>query len=1415
MAIIYSYPTVPPTADDLVLGTDVNQPDKPTKNFTIQSIVDIVAGGAAGLGAVLKISSNAQDLTDPSSPVNQPIQNLTFINGTGSATFSSFTDGSMTISSGVGVNFVSIQSVDFLGNLTGIVKVGSSIAGAADGDISNNVTAVTQPTGTNNTTIATTAFVQQETTLVDLDFSGTSESGTVTTGAVDLDLQTFSVVGTAANIETSASGQILTLKLTDDVTIADDLTVTDVLTVNGTTASNIIAGGLQVNNSGGAHTFRVKGQTNDNLINTNVGATDADDQVAIGKNAADAGTRLDVSGLIQGTSITSSGMLTAEAAFSLTGGINLPSGYGLVNQVLTNVANPGATTSLAWTTPTVGTLTDVDPGFGIAIDKTAPAEPIIAIDYLGTNNAIIKATAYDKAADPIIVAEDEIWFNDKNTNAGTPALINKIKKAKFSDLPFTPAVSGTQYDLAMFSNAAGTELGDSIISQDSGSSAATVTGTLDITSTGTASKFIVDTSEADADFQGTASEALELAVAGDISSVNDVISYPATSGTTKAQSGTGVAVEFQDGAGENNSIIYPVIGQVVTVGSGTGVIPAGTTVASVSGSTFTLSVATTTALAAGDTLNFAASTLDIYTSGGNVRMPSFIPSTIATSKYLTNLPTPTSSAITANDTILDGMAKLQGQISALPGALQYKGAWDASNGVGGSPNLQSGGLKVNGHFYIVSVDSPPAGTFPNGGSNPPSEWKVGDWCVFTDDGAGGAADVWQKIDNSSQVSGSGALNKVTKWTGPDTIGTGLITDNASIVTIGATGTGDFLVEGETTLGGGATNNTLVSGDLRVNKDFNLVEALGVWDGSAFNYGPISGTTKRVLTSGGAAGTAPTWEVPKVGTLTGITAGDGINVALNADADNVTVSVDYLGTDNAILSATDLSTGTIALTDQIWFNDIAVGAGSTTNTLSYAPVSKLKDIINTYSWDLDVNGGTAVTIADTNQVGFNNGDGIVQTISSKDVTTALRYVNATSPATEKNAIEAVATETAATGDFLWFSDTSPTNHVIKKATIADVVSLGDQDLTQVLAKGNDTGANIIEVNNVSGGIDFIDNAYLRIGTGNDLQIYHDGSVGSVGSVIKNTGTLPLNIWSDDTNTGVDFKIIGTGGSASYSQLKLVKGQGPELYHYRSSTSTQNLRLKTTDTGIQVIDSRTSVAPTILLQQDDGTGTGTVKSLTITQGITGASQILSPNSSLSLATSGGFQILDPAFGYFKASIGTNIEFNPANSAGTNTVQGLSIAKSTDATAAGTLTRVYGDLQVDGNINHGGGGGGTAKGGTFTKLFTSVAGGSVAFTIVRATSGAMVFDVMMTSDTSNACSIAKKFTVVKQFGVNPVVYKILDTGPDITVDFTPVFAQDTTDTSIKCTITPNNLDTQKIGITIDLGFGQNDATVVMNAT
>jgi hypothetical protein len=87
-----------------------------------------------------------------------------------------------------------------------------------------------------DTQIATTAaiidYVGAQLTLEDLDFAG--DTGT---GAVDLDSQSLTISGTANEIETSASGQTLTIGLPDDVTIGNSLTVTGNLTVQGSTTS--------------------------------------------------------------------------------------------------------------------------------------------------------------------------------------------------------------------------------------------------------------------------------------------------------------------------------------------------------------------------------------------------------------------------------------------------------------------------------------------------------------------------------------------------------------------------------------------------------------------------------------------------------------------------------------------------------------------------------------------------------------------------------------------------------------------------------------------------------------------------------------------------------------------------------------------------------------------------------------------------------------------------------------------------------------------------------------------------------------------------------------------------------------------------------------------------------------------------
>ena len=121
MAIIYSYPTVIPTANDLVLGTDVDQVDKPPKNFTVQSIIDLVTVSGNDLQAVLNNGNTAT-------------QNI-ILTGNISATAS--TDGTMSISAGSGAGFVSITSTDFVGDITGVVKAGSSIQSSVTGVTQN------------------------------------------------------------------------------------------------------------------------------------------------------------------------------------------------------------------------------------------------------------------------------------------------------------------------------------------------------------------------------------------------------------------------------------------------------------------------------------------------------------------------------------------------------------------------------------------------------------------------------------------------------------------------------------------------------------------------------------------------------------------------------------------------------------------------------------------------------------------------------------------------------------------------------------------------------------------------------------------------------------------------------------------------------------------------------------------------------------------------------------------------------------------------------------------------------------------------------------------------------------------------------------------------------------------------------
>jgi hypothetical protein len=110
-----------------------------------------------------------------------------------------------------------------------------------------------------------------------------------------------------------------------------------------------------------------------------------------------------------------------------------------------------------------------------------------------------------------------------------------------------------------------------------------------------------------------------------------------------------------------------------------------------------------------------------------------------------------------NDTTVATTAFVQNLIGTIPAGLVFQGTWNASTN---TPTLTSGS-GTTGHFYIVSTD---------GSTNLDgiTDWKVGDWAVFVEQGA---SDQWEKVDNSSVLDGSGTGQTVALWSGSGTSNT--------------------------------------------------------------------------------------------------------------------------------------------------------------------------------------------------------------------------------------------------------------------------------------------------------------------------------------------------------------------------------------------------------------------------------------------------------------------------------------------------------------------------------------------------------------------------------------------------------------------------------------------------------------------
>ena len=298
-----------------------------------------------------------------------------------------------------------------------------------------------------------------------------------------------------------------------------------------------------------------------------------------------------------------------------------------------------------------------------------------------------------------------------------------------------------------------------------------------------------------------------------------------------------------------------------------------------------------------------------------------------------------------NDTTVATTAFVQNLIGTIPAGLVFQGTWNAATN---TPTLTSGS-GTTGHFYIVSTD---------GSTNLDgiTDWKVGDWAVFVEQGA---SDQWEKVDNSSVLDGAGTGQKVSMWSG--------------------SGTSNTLTDAPITVSG---NNTTFAGNVLLDDGTLTVGADAAGRDVIFRGGTSGAYFMYDASEDGVVIVAPTDEVALgirvVGggqpTVPQFQVGRGISQYLGIKVDDRISSV---------IHRQDETTGVMQMNQEIWDNGTGIhlwnwksyngsgSSGSTKMTLNKTGELNVSTSVTSTTFLGDLNGTINTVTTGVTQTAGNN------------------------------------------------------------------------------------------------------------------------------------------------------------------------------------------------------------------------------------------------------------------------------------------------------------------------------------------------------------------------------------------------------------------------------------------------------------